>query len=99
MPEMPEMPETPRPAADAPRRQPVDPEAVRASYERLSAILTDMMATVSELSTHRCPYKDATDHCTARFGCRNQRRPDVPGGPRVCGGDDKLDYRSAWETS
>jgi hypothetical protein len=78
-------------------REPVDPEAVRASFDRLTALFTEMMLTVEELSTHRCPYRDATDHCTAKFGCRNQRKPDEPGGLRVCGGDDKLDYRSAWE--
>jgi hypothetical protein len=96
---MPERPEAPDERAGAPRQQPVDPDAVRASYERLTALFTDMMSTVTELSTHRCPYKDATDHCTARFGCRNQRRPDVPDGLRVCGGDDRIDYRSAWESS
>jgi len=93
-------PEAPAQAPGGPRPQPpIDPEAVRASYERLTALFTDMMATVAELSTHRCPYKDATDHCTAQFGCRNQRKPDVAGGLRVCGGDDRIDYRSAWETS
>ena len=35
---------------------------------------------------------------TAKFGCRNQRKPLANGGPRQCGGDDKIDYRSAWET-
>ena len=54
----------------------------------------------------RCPYKDRHDRCTAAFGCRNQRRPEA-GDPRfasgadrlrfLCAGDDKLDYRSAWE--
>ena len=86
-------------ATGRPPRQPIDPEAVRASFDRLTALLTDMMVTVEELSARRCPYRDATDHCTAGFGCRNQRRPDVPGGLRVCGGDERLDYRGAWETS
>ena len=76
----------------------VDPSAVRASFDRLSAIFSDMMVTVADVSTRRCPYKDRTDHCTAKFGCRNQRRPTEPSGLRVCGGDDRLDYRSAWET-
>ena len=57
-------------------------------------------------ATWRCPYKDRHDRCTAAFGCRNQRRPET-GDPRfasgtdklrfLCAGDDKLDYRSAWE--
>ena len=50
-------------------------------------------------STQRCPYKNRFDQCTAQFGCRNQRRPDGAGELRVCGGDDQLDYRSAWETA
>ena len=77
---------------------PVDPAAVEASFGRLSAILGDMMSTVADLSTHRCPYRDRLDRCTAKFGCRNQR-PSAEGDGRMCGGDDKLDYRSAWETS
>lgn len=78
---------------------PIDPAAVQASFDRLSAIFGEMMVTVADISTRRCPYKDKTDHCTAKFGCRNQRRPTEVGGLRVCGGDDKLDYRSAWETT
>lgn len=76
----------------------LDAVAVAASFDRLSAILADMMATVEEVSRSRCPYKNRHGRCTAQFGCRNQRRPTEPGGLRVCGGDDKLDYRSAWET-
>ncbi|MCY4374995.1 MAG: ASKHA domain-containing protein [Spirochaetaceae bacterium] len=57
-------------------------------------------------ATWRCPYKDRRDRCTAAFGCRNQRHPAAgdrrfepgPEQPRfLCAGDDKLDYRSAWE--
>jgi hypothetical protein len=70
---------------------------VSASFDRLTGILNEMMVTVAEVSTRRCPYKDRFDRCTAQFGCRNQRRPTLPGGLRICGGDDKLDYRSAWE--
>ncbi len=80
-------------------RSGIDPEAVQASFDRLSAMFGEMMVTVAEVSTRRCPYKDKSDRCTAKFGCRNQRRPTEIGGLRVCGGDDKLDYRSAWETT
>jgi hypothetical protein len=89
--------ETSGPAA--PGAEPIDPDAARRSFERLSSIFDEMMVTVADISTRRCPYKDKTDHCTAKFGCRNQRRPTEPDGLRVCGGDDRLDYRSAWETT
>ena len=49
-------------------------------------------------STWRCPYKDRFDECTAQFGCRNQRRPLSERVHLRCAGDDKLDYRSAWDT-
>jgi hypothetical protein len=71
----------------------------RGEYQKrldsLSEILQGIAQHAAELSAGRCPYKDRHDRCTAQFGCRNQRRE---GGslPR-CAGDDKLDYRSAWE--
>ena len=75
----------------------VDRERYDASIRRLDAIFRGMSDTVTEVSRWRCPYKNAQDRCTAKFGCRNQRR-DVPEGELyVCAGDDKLDYRSAWE--
>ena len=33
-----------------------------------------------------------------KFGCRNQRKPPTKGDLLLCGGDDRIDYRSAWET-
>jgi hypothetical protein len=78
--------------------RPIDPAAVQERFDRLSAIFEDMMVTVATVSRRRCPYKDRRGQCTAAFGCRNQRRPVEPGGLRICGGDDRLDYRSAWET-
>ena len=75
----------------------VDRERYRRSIARLSAILSDINDTVNVVSAYRCPYKNALDRCTAKFGCRNQDR-DVPEGDLfICTGDDKLDYRSAWE--
>jgi hypothetical protein len=74
---------------------PTQPEEL---LERIAALLGAMMATVEDLSTRRCPYKNRLDQCTAGFGCRNQIRPRRPDLPIVCGGDDKLDYRPAWET-
>lgn len=83
--------------AESPRR-PVDPAAYQERLDRISELFASTMETANELSTRRCPYKNKDDDCTALFGCRNQRKPAVEGGLRRCGGDDKLDYRSAWET-
>ena len=67
--------------------------------ERLNEIFKGISETVTEVSTWRCPYKNAEDRCTAQFGCRNQNR-DVPAGQLyICTSSDNLDYRSAWETS
>ncbi|MDX6560923.1 MAG: hypothetical protein QOD65_737 [Gaiellales bacterium] len=76
----------------------VDPEAYRERLERITELYSSMMTTVGDLSTRRCPYKNRFDQCTAKFGCRNQRKPEVAGGLMQCGGDDKIDYRSAWDT-
>jgi hypothetical protein len=95
---VPEIGDASSPAETAARAGPIDPEAARASFDRLSTIFAEMMVTVTDVSTRRCPYKDRMDGCTAKFGCRNQRRPVEPSGRRICGGDDRLDYRSAWET-
>ena len=82
-----------RPAA------PIDAASVQERYDRISALFAEMMVTVADQATHRCPYKNRLDRCTAQFGCRNQRRPTEPGGLKVCGGDDKIDSRGAWETT
>ena len=66
--------------------------------DRITAIFKDMMGHANEQAKYRCPYKNRFDECTAQFGCRNQRKPSKPDGLLVCGGDDKLDYRMAWET-
>ena len=67
--------------------------------DRISEIFSAMMSHADELSSERCPYKDRFNQCTAKFGCRNQSKPPVTGDLFLCVGDDKLDYRSAWETS
>ncbi|MDA1347970.1 MAG: hypothetical protein O3A47_03770 [Chloroflexi bacterium] len=77
--------------------QKIDVQRYRASMSRLHEIFTGISETVNEVSTWRCPYKDATDRCTAKFGCRNQLRTNVVGELPICTGSDKLDYRSAWE--
>jgi hypothetical protein len=77
----------------------VDQASYQERLDRLSEIFGSMMITVEDLTTKRCPYKNKHNRCTAAFGCRNQRKPPVDGERMICAGDDKLDYRRAWETS
>ena len=73
----------------------------KAEYEKrlnkITQIFEGLVVHADEQSTYRCPYKNRFDHCTAKFGCRNQRKIDEGTG-LLCVVDDKLDYRSAWET-
>ena len=72
---------------------------IQKGLDRLTEILADIVVEADRRSLTRCPYKNARDECTAQFGCRNQRRKVVDAEKRlVCVGDDKLDYRTAWET-
>ena len=75
----------------------LDQDAYNRRLARLTDLFGSMMETVEDLSTKRCPYKNMHGRCTASFGCRNQRKPPVRGERFVCGGDDKIDYRRAWE--
>ena len=79
--------------------QRVDQAKYRKSLERLNEIFKGISETVTEVSTWRCPYKNAESRCTAQFGCRNQDRDVLPSELYICTSDDNLDYRSAWETS
>lgn len=81
-----------------PPERPLDQAAYQERLDRISSIFGSMMETVEDLTTKRCPYKNRHDRCTAGFGCRNQRRPPGEGELMVCAGDDKLEYRAAWET-
>jgi hypothetical protein len=78
------------------RMQKIDNSEYQKRLAQLSEILEGIGRHVTELSKTRCPYKDRHDRCTAKFGCRNQRRGE--GRVLLCVGDDKLDYRSAWES-
>lgn len=80
-----------------PQQGGVDRERYDASIRRLDAIFRGMSDTVTEVSRWRCPYKNVQDRCTAKFGCRNQQRNVPEGELYICTGDDKLDYRSAWD--
>jgi hypothetical protein len=76
----------------------IDQTAYQERLDRIGEIFGAMMSTVAELSTRRCPYKNRFDQCTASFGCRNQRMAMDASQLKACGGDDQLDYRSAWDT-
>ncbi|MBM3945510.1 MAG: hypothetical protein FJ317_08515 [SAR202 cluster bacterium] len=64
---------------------------------RLNEIYAGIAKQANEVSRYRCPYKDARDRCTAKFGCRNQAFIDGPDQAALCTGSDKLNYRDAWE--
>ena len=83
----------------APRREPIDAAAWERRRERLGTILSAMADHAMVQATFRCPYKNRRDECTAQFGCRNQRRARPGGELLTCAGDDKLDYRTAWESA
>ena len=76
----------------------VDPARVRQSLARLMEIYRGIAEKADEVSTHRCPYKNARARCTASFKCRNQYFTRLPDDLPVCTGSDKLDYRKAWDT-
>ena len=67
--------------------------------DEISEIFSQIMQHADELSVQRCPYRDRLDSCTAKFCCRNQAKPSIADALPVCTGDEKLDYRGAWETS
>ena len=78
--------------------QKIDKEEYQKRLDKITELFSSMTVHADEQSTYRCPYKNKEDRCTAKFGCRNQRKPDNSQGLLICGGDDKLDYRQAWET-
>ena len=78
--------------------QKIDKDEYQKRLDRITELFSEMMVHADEQATYRCPYKNRFDECTAKFGCRNQRKPREKDGLMLCGGDDKLDYRKAWET-
>ena len=79
--------------------QRIDREEYQKRLDQITEIFSQMMQRADELSAERCPYKDRLSQCTAKFGCRNKRTAPTAGQLPLCAGDDKLDYRGAWETS
>ena len=75
----------------------IDPKEYQKRLDTLSEILNGIAQHADELSMQRCPYKNRLNQCTASFGCRNKRKPTSEGELFRCAGDDKLDYRKAWE--
>ena len=75
----------------------IDKTEYEKRLNKITQIFEELVVHADEQSTYRCPYKNRFDHCTAKFGCRNQRKINEGTG-LLCVGDDKLDYRSAWET-
>ena len=78
--------------------QKIDKKEYQRRLDKITELFSSMSVHADEQSTYRCPYKNKEDRCTAKFGCRNQRKPDNRRELLICGGDDKLDYRQAWET-
>ena len=60
--------------------------------------MAPMNETAMLQAQFRCPYRDKDDRCTAKFGCRNQRKPKVN---EMFGcnqkNNDNLNYKSYWE--
>ena len=73
-----------------------DKVAYEKRLDKITQIFEELVVHADEQATYRCPYKNREAHCTAKFGCRNQRRI-AEGTGLLCVGDDKLDYRNAWE--
>jgi hypothetical protein len=78
--------------------QRIDPKEYQERLDRITELFAQIAVHADELSRMRCPYKNRLGCCTAQFGCRNKRKPRAAGELPVCAGDDKLDYRGAWET-
>lgn len=76
----------------------IDPKEFQKRMDRLNEILSGIAVHADVQALTRCPYKNRFDQCTAAFGCRNRRKPRAEGELPVCAGDDKLDYRPAWES-
>ena len=76
----------------------IDPNEYQKRLDKLTSMLGDMVRHADVQAQSRCPYKNRHDGCTAQFGCRNQRKSQEKEDALLCVGDDKLDYRSAWES-
>ncbi|MDE0203464.1 MAG: ASKHA domain-containing protein, partial [Rhodospirillaceae bacterium] len=76
----------------------ISQEDYQQRLDRLTEIFADIVSHADEQATHRCPYRDARDRCTAAFSCGNQIAAVERGEPATCGHDGTFDYSLAWET-
>ena len=76
----------------------IDKAAYQQRLDRITELLSGIVAHAADTARERCPYRDRRDECTASFRCRNQRPPAAAGGRERCGHDGTFDYRSAWES-
>ena len=65
---------------------------------RIQDIFVDISQHAEKQMQLRCPYKNAQCQCTAKFGCRYQRKSTVGSASLLCSHDDQFDFRSAWES-
>jgi hypothetical protein len=77
-------------------------EDIKERYKKSLKMLEDIMAPMNDTAMlqaqFRCPYRNKDDRCTAKFGCRNQRKPKV-NDMFECDqkNNDNLNYKSYWE--
>ena len=76
----------------------ISQEDYQQRLDRLTEIFADIVSHADEQATHRCPYRDARDRCTAAFSCGNQIPAVEKGEPATCGHDGTFDYSLAWES-
>ena len=76
----------------------ISQEDYQQRLDRLTEIFADIVSHADEQATHRCPYRDARDRCTAAFSCGNQISAAEKSAPATCGHDGTFDYSLAWET-
>ena len=76
----------------------IDPAQFQKRVDKLTQIFARIAEHAEEQALQRCPYKDRLNQCTAKFGCRFKRRASQPESLPICTSDDKLDYRTAWES-
>ena len=76
----------------------ISQEDYQQRLDRLTEIFADIVSHADEQATHRCPYRDRRDRCTAAFSCGNQVPAVEKGEPATCGHDGTFDYSLAWET-
>ena len=75
----------------------IDPSEYQKRLDQIGEIFGQMASHADEQAMTRCPYKNRFNQCTAKFGCRFQRKSKTEGQLLDCTSDDKLDYRSAWD--